>query len=844
MPANRPFLRSTIFDLNAIYEARLSDAVALKSLAAELTFRNTPKAKELERKVQQALDRMSCSLPFRNGPIQQELHLEAPVPNINSNASHGSTPVPDPPIEDLGPLPSFRLPTGPDESLGILAAWTALEALSPQTYRKPEDLAADRHCVADLTGGAVPWKPRELSRRNKQLYYQVMLGAIPMDCATDELIKAFGEDEERSRREREKAVIAAILVDRDGNVLESDAIAVSSFAWALPMALQLKLQSLGAWSKIERIIQDRLEKIVRRFDDDGRPIPLDLATIHRAYAWLVKQFHLPAHLVEPPSFALRIYHYYRSKSPPEASLLNSFFLTDLASAASLVEAKRCGAGLRRYLGIEKAANAQNIFPPSQSVEPFVTPRVIPSVRWPLSGGHPLVLLQQAAVNAARTELGGVPGIIAVNGPPGTGKTTLLRDLVAACVLDRAAVMARFDDPNAAFSTTGQRMAVGENAFFHFYRLNASLRGHEILVASSNNKAVENVSLELPVKKACGRDFGYFPSISDIVANPRRFGASEDEAETPENEIETWGLIAAALGNAKNRFLFQQSFWWHENGFRIYLKAAKGDSVVIEIKDDGGRIIERKTPQVILDEKPPESASAANAAWAKARRRFLALKAEIEAELQALELARQECLRLPEAERQLRLLEAQQAPAVAAVEALSETHRRRLTEEKAFEAALQRRADFRAKHRLGKPGFFSRLFGTSAWHVWRTEDERLATAVHSAQRDLEAAERALNDAAAELRDAAERLRTLDDRLGKERAALQARREAVVKIRCRLGDRVLDASFLPGPMMRSRLRCLGCPTACTESVKTCSRPHLLCTRPLSTQRRRRSCITSAF
>jgi hypothetical protein len=61
------------------------------------------------------------------------------------------------------------------------------------------------------------------------------------------------------------------------------------------------------------------------------------------------------------------------------------------------------------------------------------------------------------------------------------------------------------------------VAAGGNAFFHFYRLDEKLRGHEVLVASSNNKAVENVSLELPVKKACGRDFKYFQSVSDIVA---------------------------------------------------------------------------------------------------------------------------------------------------------------------------------------------------------------------------------------------------------------------------------------------------------------------------------------
>ena len=101
---------------------------------------------------------------------------------------------------------------GRNEPGAILATWTALEALSPQTYRRPEDLAGgDRRCVVSLSNGRLPWEIGERSRPNYQLYYQVPLGSVSMEAATQELIKAFGEDEERSRGIRERRQWARCL---------------------------------------------------------------------------------------------------------------------------------------------------------------------------------------------------------------------------------------------------------------------------------------------------------------------------------------------------------------------------------------------------------------------------------------------------------------------------------------------------------------------------------------------------------------------------------------------------------------------------------------------------------
>ncbi len=78
---------------------------------------------------------------------------------------------------------------------------------------------------------------------------------------------------------------------------------------------------------------------------------------------------------------------------------------------------------------------------------------------------------------ARVELVDAPGIIGINGPPGTGKTTLLRDIVVGCILDRATAMVAFNKTTGClFPQQARSRHLALMLFLHFYRLHESLKG--------------------------------------------------------------------------------------------------------------------------------------------------------------------------------------------------------------------------------------------------------------------------------------------------------------------------------------------------------------------------------
>ncbi|MCI8464841.1 MAG: hypothetical protein HFI63_03145 [Lachnospiraceae bacterium] len=94
-------------------------------------------------------------------------------------------------------------------------------------------------------------------------------------------------------------------------------------------------------------------------------------------------------------------------------------------------------------------------------------------------------------------------IFSVNGPPGTGKTTLLKEIVAGNVVERANLLTQYQDPDDVFLRQrfqdGDKVHRGYSQFCWGYYdfVDEQLKDYGMLVASCNNAAVENITKELP-----------------------------------------------------------------------------------------------------------------------------------------------------------------------------------------------------------------------------------------------------------------------------------------------------------------------------------------------------------
>lgn len=235
----------------------------------------------------------------------------------------------------------------------------------------------------------------------------------------------------------------------------------------------------------------------------------------------------------------------------DAVNLHSFFVQDLQKAKSFSTAN-----LKKYLSgfkgrkINLDSKKESINFNSEALEKILMPENYPLGRFPSNTEYALSFMQQIAVNLSV----GLDSsqIRSVNGPPGTGKTTLLKDVFAELVVKQAWDICQLSTKvirGSADTIYFDKASIGV--------VPENIAENSIVVASSNNGAVQNIVNELPllqdVEKALVDEIKNVDYFQDIANSNLGMDQSTvaDNKQSENQKALYWGLFSLEGGKSDN-----------------------------------------------------------------------------------------------------------------------------------------------------------------------------------------------------------------------------------------------------------------------------------------------------
>lgn len=429
-----------------------------------------------------------------------------------------------------------------------------------------------------------------------------------------------------------------------GSIVPRDIITLLTDTESKPVGT-LYAENEGRRNRIVLMIlelQEKFKKDVRKEraanhaspEEIKAPVRVDLRLLEQIHAEIIQLFPeaLRPMLKDKMSIAL-------GRPTPNGSI-PSFYIRPIVQLLSQVEDPRRSEleiGDPLYLALERA-NPERWQASSESgcdilAEPkrlydITSPKRFNRGRWPNNPKHHLVIAQQIALSrACQAGVGGVPSIVAVNGPPGTGKTTLLKDLFAEVVVRRAQRLIRlnqFSDGLVRIEQAGDSLPP---------ELSPELvDDFAIVVTSNNNLAVENITKSLPfdfslpaeaeslsgAERKTGPD-GKPRPLSPALDRRTYFpelGARLVDPENPPSNV--WCAGSAALGSKAN-----------------FKRASQALFEEVRVGDDKQRPRTMPYMAAVL-ERYASDIPDIRIAWQNEVNHFVSLSRKVERELDALE----------------------------------------------------------------------------------------------------------------------------------------------------------------------------------------------------------------
>lgn len=464
----------------------------------------------------------------------------------------------------------------------VLKFWRSIETFGLPDIPNQNKLGPGKEMYAIDPDEPLPWEderyryPAERKQWRHTLYFHIV--------AKEDVMKLLEKSASRPADEYRDPVggltcLSAIVVDQNGQPNERTYVR-STFAYGIkilrergnPEELQEQLKTayddfklrFGTPEKTAVVEEDEYEE--EEYDDEfededdatQETPPAEAAPL--SWEQLEKELEDLAKLINgqltPDPLIVCLSEQVAGKSEPEAPFLNSYYLNDLNTL--IAQKANLGQPLETYLTAEVNENARRNMLETGALLEYIDPRRQHPGRWPANPEHGLYTAQVAALHLTIPSLQREPGLWGINGPPGTGKTTLLREVIASAIVSRAQRLLK-SDVSKLFGAKSIEIV----DYVRYYEADSKVFGNEgILVSSNNNSAVENISRELPsLDSIDGDEFGdeanYFSTI----------------AQNLYPETECWGLLSAVLGNATNRYNFNKGFWFDQrHGMDVFLSS--------------------------------------------------------------------------------------------------------------------------------------------------------------------------------------------------------------------------------------------------------------------------------